>query len=91
MLEKRITVTDAARGFSEIINRAYYRGESFLLTKNRRAYARTTPAGPSGATAGELADLWTRVPHLSPDEATSMAEDIERARQELPEPVDPWD
>ena len=89
MIEKSISVTEAARSFSEVVNRAHYRGERFLLVKNNRPFARIVPAGVSGATARELADFWPRVPHLSPEEATSLEDDIQGARVELPEAVDP--
>jgi prevent-host-death family protein len=94
MKEKEITltVTDAARGFSDLINRVRYRGESATLTKNGRVVARIIPTGrPHSITAGELAKLWKERPRLSPDDAESFARDIEEGRKFFKPYVSPWD
>jgi len=53
--ELTLTMTEAERGFSELINRVRYRGESVLLTKNGRAVARITPTGSPLVTEAEWA------------------------------------
>lgn len=91
MIERRINVTEAARNFSEIINRAYYLGESVLLIKNNRAVARIMPAGTPVRTGAELADLWPRLPHLTREEGQAFASDLDEARRRLPQPDSKWE
>lgn len=47
MDEQKISVTLAARNFSECINRVRYQGTSFLLQKNGVPVARLVPAQPN--------------------------------------------
>lgn len=57
--EQQITVTAAARGFSDLINRVRYRGESAVLVKGGVPVARLLPftEPPRKATAESLARL----------------------------------
>ena len=70
MSDRTISVTEAARGFSDLINRVRYLGESAVLVKNRTPVARIAPvtAEPTRCTAAELAG---RLPvlQLPPEEA----------------------
>jgi antitoxin (DNA-binding transcriptional repressor) of toxin-antitoxin stability system len=43
MSEKAISVTEAARNFSDCINRVHYQGTTFILHKNGSAVARIVP------------------------------------------------
>jgi prevent-host-death family protein len=58
MPEQYVSVTAAARGFSDLINRVRYRGESAVLVKNGVPVARVGPFTPTntGSTAAVLAD-----------------------------------
>jgi prevent-host-death family protein len=89
--ELTITVTDAARGFSDLINRVHYRGETATLTKNGRAVARIIPTGPPPITVGEFAKRWKEGPHLSPKEAESFARDLKKGLKIYKPMVSPWD
>lgn len=57
MPDRHISVTAAARGFSDLINRIRYRGESAILVKNGAPVARIGPFVPPRvpATAAGLA------------------------------------
>lgn len=86
------SVTEAVRNFAELINRVVYRGEDFVLERGGRAVARITPV-PRAGRLGDLPGLLAGVPHLAPEEAETLATDLEKARDEissLPE-TDPWD
>ena len=85
------TVTEVARHFAEYINRVSYRGESFVLVRGNRPVAELRPL-PAGKKLSELPSLLASLPHLSPTEATQLANDIETAREELAraEVRDPW-
>jgi antitoxin (DNA-binding transcriptional repressor) of toxin-antitoxin stability system len=58
---RTLSVTEAARNFSDLINRVHFRGESALLLKGGRPMARVVPAralrtGRELAMARDLAD-----------------------------------
>lgn len=62
---KKITATEAARGFADILNRVRYQGESYEVVRNGEAVARIIPAGPPRAlTAGEITQLLATLPRL---------------------------
>jgi len=88
---RTLSVTLAARNFSDLISSVHYRGESALLLKGGRPMVRMVPARPP-RTGRELAALWARLPRLSPAEAEAMARDLADARAALrPIPPLPWD
>jgi len=89
--EQTLTVTEAARGFSELINRVHYRGESAVLTKNGHAVARIVPAGARPITLGEFAKRWKPGSHLSPEEAKAFERDLKKGLKFLKPMVSPWD
>jgi prevent-host-death family protein len=89
--EITLSVTDAARGFSDLINRVHYRGESATLTKNGRVVARLIPAGPPPITGAELATRLKPGSFLTPKEADDFARDIEQGRRFFKPYVSPWD
>ncbi len=93
MIQRTLTVTEAARHFADLINRVYYRNESALLLKNGKPVARIVPVDvePVRRTAAEIAALWDDLPHLPPEEAEAFARDIDQARRELPPLGDPWE
>lgn len=76
---KKITATEAARGFADILNRVRYQGESYEVLRNGEAVARIVPAGPTRAlTAGEITELLGTLPRLD-DEFESDVARIHRA------------
>jgi len=89
--EQILTVTEAARGFSDLVNRVRYRGLSATLTKNGRAVARIVPAEPPPITFAELAKRWKPGTYLTPKEADDFARDIEEGRRFFKPYVSPWD
>ena len=91
MKEQTLSVTEAARGFSDLVNRVRYRGESATLTKNGRPVARLVPVEPPPITFAELAKRWKPGTHLTPKEADDFARDIEKGLRFLKPYVSPWD
>ena len=91
MRAKNITVTEAAREFSDYLNRVAYRRESFILCKGRKPMAELRPV-PQGRRLGDLPELLAALPQLTRREAESFAEDLRRARESLPpeELKNPW-
>ncbi|MDE0033436.1 MAG: hypothetical protein OXU75_09915 [Deltaproteobacteria bacterium] len=86
-----LTVTEMARNFAEYINRVSYRGDCFVLVRGNKPVAELRPL-PAGKQLSELPSLLATLPHLSPTEATELADDLETAREELArtEVRDPW-
>ncbi len=87
---RRLSVTEAARNFADIVNRAYYRRETTVLLKNGVPVAHITPVTPTGIPAREFLERWERRHRLSREDADAMARDIEAARAALPPLKDPW-
>lgn len=81
---KKISATDAARGFADVINRVRYQGEQFEIVRNGETVARIVPTVPAKAvTASELSDLLGNLPPLDPafgDDLRSARADRERIR-----------
>lgn len=80
MKNQSISLTEAARNFSECVNRVAYRGESFMLLRGRKAVAELRPA-PVGRRLGELADLMASLPSLPEGDPQSWNRDLVRARR----------
>lgn len=87
---KEITVTELARGLSEIINRASYRGESFVITRGGKPVAQITPV-PAGARAEDLPAIFASLPPLDAEDLDLFERDLVDARRAMNEPVrDAW-
>ena len=86
-----LTVTEAARHFSEYISRVAYRRETFVLRKGSKPVAELRPL-PSGRRLGDLPSILRSVPHLSKADADAFAEDIHAARNAVADDKlrDPW-
>jgi prevent-host-death family protein len=78
----RISVTEASRHFSDLVNRAYYGGESALLIKGGRPVAKIVPARQA-RTGRDLAARWPNLPHLDAAGLEAFAEDVDAARRAL--------
>ncbi len=93
MKEEAITVTEAARNFSDCVNRVRYQGTTFVLHKNGVAVARIVPEERKPRTGREIAAalrLSLKDVHLGEEEATAWLHELEEARKKLPPPVDKW-
>jgi prevent-host-death family protein len=90
MADRTISVTDAARNFSDLVNRVFYTGQSATLVRSGVPVARIVPAGPPVCPAAHLAESWRRLPHLTEAEARRLADDVAKARGRLTPPRDPW-
>ena len=54
-MEKKITATELAKSLSDVLNRVYYRGESFVIERNGETVATLAPpATGARLTFGEL-------------------------------------
>jgi len=84
MASHRISATRAARSFAEILNRVKYRGESFIVERNREPVCRIEPfRRREPLTTDDFADFWKGLPR--PDD--KFADDLEEVHnlfRELP-------
>jgi antitoxin (DNA-binding transcriptional repressor) of toxin-antitoxin stability system len=65
-MKSHITATEAARSFSELMNRVRYRGESFIVERGGKPVCEILPAGPPKFSGAELVKLLRSLP--KPDE-----------------------
>jgi antitoxin (DNA-binding transcriptional repressor) of toxin-antitoxin stability system len=93
MSEQIISVTEAARNFSDCINRARYQGTTFVLHKNGVAVARIVPEERKPSTGLEIAAalrVALKDVHLGKEEAGAWLHDLEEARKNLIPAIDKW-
>jgi antitoxin (DNA-binding transcriptional repressor) of toxin-antitoxin stability system len=84
----RLSATAAARGFSDLLNRVEYRGETILIERNGHTVCTIAPATPSTCTAIELWEVLKTIPRADP----KFADDLERiARRQARVARSPWE
>lgn len=88
---RRVTVTEGARKFADLVNRAYYRQETTVLLKNGVAVAHIAPATSAGIPASEALLRWNARHRLSREEADLWARDIAAGLAAIPPLHDPWE
>ncbi|MSQ69933.1 MAG: type II toxin-antitoxin system Phd/YefM family antitoxin [Betaproteobacteria bacterium] len=82
MRDKTISATEAARGFSEVLNQVQYRDVSFAIERGNKVVARLVPpAVPVGMPIAELKELLASLPHLSDSEAKTWRAEIKAQRR----------
>ena len=75
----KITATEAARSFSDVLNRVRYQGMEFDILRGKEVVARLVPAAPKGGVdLDRLNELTRALPRLGPREGERFARDIER-------------
>lgn len=84
---ERITATEASRNFSEILNRARYGGEAFLVERNGEAVAEIRPPPRKGSLAAFI-DFLENTPLPDPDFRRDMEQIIAARKRDFPR--DPW-
>jgi prevent-host-death family protein len=87
--ERIISVTEAARNFSDCVNRAHYQEMTFVLQKNGKPLARIVPAGAKRCTGRDLAAALAGAT-LSTAEARGWHDDLIAARETLQSPREKW-
>ena len=86
-----MNITEAAKVFSNLVNRVYREGISVDLERDNEIIARLTPAEPTSALSlGELNSFLSRLPSLG-DDVEEFAHDIQTIRAEFPAEATPWD
>ena len=88
-MESHISATQAARTFSDLLNRVLYRGEEFVIERGGEPVGRLAPVRPRKFTVADMVQLLRTAP--KPD--TGYGKDLERIRKaQKPEvPRSRWD
>jgi antitoxin (DNA-binding transcriptional repressor) of toxin-antitoxin stability system len=87
IMKPYISATQAARTFSDLVNRVYYRGEEFVIERGGTPVCQLVPVQPPSCTVAALVQLLRRVPN--PDaEYWQTVEAL--TRQQPPLPSAPW-
>ena len=89
MKKTPISVTEAARKFSDCVNRVRYQNVTFVLLKNGSPVARLVPERKKAGSVRKLAAALRKF-ELSPEEAKAWNRDLRAARRSLKPPVDKW-
>jgi antitoxin (DNA-binding transcriptional repressor) of toxin-antitoxin stability system len=72
-MSTRLSATEAARTFSDLLNRIRYRGEEFVVERGGEPICRMTPAGPAAAFRfRDLADLLRDIPRADAGYAAAV-------------------
>lgn len=58
----KISATEAARSFSDLVNRVRYKGETFVVERGGEPVCTISPAAPAPFTGAEFAQLLSRLP-----------------------------
>ena len=91
MKDRKMTVTEAARNFADLVSRSFYKGESTILMKSGEPVAKIVPIGDGSHLGRDLAARWREMAHLSTEDAAAFADDVEGAREKLSMPDSQWD
>ena len=83
-----ITASEAARRFSDLLERTHHRGESFIILQGGEEAGRLVP--PPATRKGTVADFLTLLEEcgLPDDQFAADLEEIRRLQPPMPE--DPW-
>ena len=91
MITQKLTVSEAAENFSEVVDRTHLNGESTMLLRSGEPVAMVVPVEVKNITGKELAERWKTMPHLDPEDAEAFGRDIEEARNNMPPHKSQWD
>lgn len=85
---ERITVTEMVKSMSDVINKVYYRGDSFDIIKGKTIVAKLSPVNVKKTlTIGELQTVLQNMPRVDPE----FAKDLKGIDQSIVDGIDSWD
>ena len=87
-MKTRVTATEAARQFSEILNRVAYKGESFIVKRAGRPICEISPTASEGISTRELVEIL----RSSPRPGKGYFDTLEKiTRKQRPVAPSPWE
>jgi len=88
---ERMSVTQAVRRFSDLLNRVFYHGAVVELERGNKVIARIMPATPdSPLKVKDLNTFFSELPSLGED-AEPFAKDLDDIRSRFPIEQSQWD
>ncbi len=88
---ERISVTQAVRQFSDLLNRIFYQGVSVELERGNKVIARISPVTTeSSLKVKDLNRMFAKLPSLG-DDASTFTKDLEDIRKQMPLEKPQWD
>ena len=85
---RRLSATEAARNFSELLNRIRYRGESFIIERSGTPVCELRPVAAKRFTGEDLSSLLQSLPAVDEDFLAAV-EEVGRNQPRAQE--SPWD
>ena len=82
----KISATKAARNFSDLVNRVYYKGETFVVERGGEPVCKISPAAPERFTGAEFVEPLSKLPR--PDH--EYFDVIELNKKQEPLGPSPW-
>jgi prevent-host-death family protein len=86
-MKSEISATDAARRFSEVVNRVRYRNETFVVKRGGEPVCEIVPVRTAAFTGRELVELLRSLPHPDKDYLDAVEQ---RARKQLRAEKSKW-
>jgi antitoxin (DNA-binding transcriptional repressor) of toxin-antitoxin stability system len=91
MSVEHISVTQAARHFSDLLNRVYYQGVHVKLERGNKVVAQISPVTTaSSLSVKQLNHFFNQLPHLG-DDAELFLDDIKQLEAQIPVEKNAWD
>ncbi len=88
---ERISVTQAVRQFSDLLNRVFYQRTTVELERGNKVIARISPVAPeSPLKVKDLNSLFAELPALGKD-AKAFGKDLADIRKQVPLEQNQWD
>ena len=88
---ERISVTQAVRQFSDLMNRVFYQGTIVELERGNKVIARISPVSPeSPLKVKDLNHFFHELPSLD-EKPKAFAEDLADIRRHIPMERNQWD
>lgn len=91
MKHRRLSATEVARNFSDVLSQVRYQSVTVDVTRGREVIARISPAAAGGLPIAELDRLFAALPPLGEEEAEAFVADIAAGLAQLGPADHPWD
>ena len=91
MSETVLTIEDAARYLSDLVERVHAKGEVAVLVKAGRPLARIVPIRSQGPVVEELIAFLRQWRNEHPEPDDQFAQAVEESRKAVQPPHDPWE
>jgi antitoxin (DNA-binding transcriptional repressor) of toxin-antitoxin stability system len=83
-----VSATEASRQFSDLINRAAYQGEKFVIERGGKPLCQLGPLEDKRCTGADLLEMFSRLPKADPEYLDAVDEII---RNQEPLEPSPWE